>query len=128
MAKFGTFEELITGSPNELEQIACRLQAIILAMHPEAVEVVRLGDKAASYGVGPKKMSEAYCYIMPQKDRINLGFYRGATLPDPESLLEGTGKSLRHVKVRSLTDANRPALRALIAASLAERRAALGLA
>ena len=39
---------------------------------------------------------------------INLGFYQGAVLADPQRLLEGTGKGLRHAKIRSLAEANRP--------------------
>jgi len=53
---------------------------------------------------------------------INLGFYQGAVLADAKRLLEGTGKGLRHVKIRSLAEANRPAVRALVAAALARRR------
>jgi hypothetical protein len=83
---------------------------------------VRLGDHAATYGVGPKKMTDGYAYIMPMRGYINLGFYQGAWLSDPKRLLEGTGKGLRHVTIRSLSDANRAAVRALVAAALARRR------
>ena len=89
--------------------------------------VVRLGDRAATFGVGPKKMSEGYCYVMPLKERVNLGFYQGASLPDPQGLLEGTGKSLRHVKVHSMKIAKSTALKNLISTSYRERRDALGL-
>jgi hypothetical protein len=41
----------------------------------------------------------------------------GADLPDPEGLLEGGGKLLRHIKVRSLDDLQRPTIRALIEAA-----------
>lgn len=124
--KFGTFDELIAGLDPEIEGIARHLRTLILNVHPDAVEVVRLGDRAASYGVGPKKMSEAYAYIMPQEGYVNLGFYNGVSLADPEWLMEGTGKRLRHVKVRSKEEAGRPALRRLIEGALAERREALG--
>ena len=110
MAKFGTFDELLAGTPAELAVTARALKAQIVALRPDAVEVVRLGDRAASYGVGPKKMSEAYAYIMPQKRWVNLGFYHGVTLPDPDGLLEGTGKKLRHVKVRTVQMVAEPAL------------------
>jgi hypothetical protein len=40
-------------------------------------------------------------------------------------LLEGAGKALRHVKIRSANDADRPALRRLLKAALTERRKAL---
>ena len=104
-----------------------RCGLIIFELHPEAVEVVRLGDRATTLGVGPKKMSEGYCYIMPHKKWVNLGFYKGATLADPDNLLEGTGKALRHIKVRDMQLAESPAVRALITAALRERQTALGI-
>lgn len=77
------------------------------------------------YGIGPKKMSEHYAYTAPQTKHVNLGFYHGAALPDPAGVLEGTGKALPHVKVRSLAETDDEALRQLLQAALAERRTAL---
>jgi hypothetical protein len=71
-------------------------------------------------------MSELHVYVMPQAKYVNLGFWHGVGLPDPERLLQGTGTKMRHIKVRSVEDAKAPAVRALIAAALAERRTALG--
>ncbi len=118
--------QLSTKTAPAVAEIARRLRQIVLDDLPEAVEVVRLGDKAACYGLGPKKMSEAHVYIMPQAQYVNLGFYHGVGLPDPAGLLEGTGARLRHVKVRSLEDAEDAALRALVTAARNERRATLG--
>jgi hypothetical protein len=118
----GTFDELLASVEPDLAAIARRLRAIIRAVDVSTVETVRLGDNAATYGVGPKKMTDGYAYIMPMRGYINLGFYQGAVLADPERLLEGTGKGLRHVKIRSLAEANRPPVRALVAAALARRR------
>ena len=70
-------------------------------------------------------MSEGYSYIMPHNSWVNLGFYRGADLDDPAELLEGTGARMRHVKIRAITDAERPAVRALVEAALGERSEAL---
>jgi len=119
----GTFDQLLAGVEPGLAAIARRLRAIIRAVDRGAVETVRLGDHAATYGVGPRKMTDGYAYIMPMRGYVNLGFYQGAVLADPHKLLEGTGKGLRHVKVRSLAEANRPAVRALVAAALEKRRA-----
>lgn len=124
-AKFGTFDDLVARLDPEIEQIARSLRTLILRLDPEAVEVVRLGDNAASFGLGTKKMSEAYAYIMPKKGYVNLGFYNGAALADPAGLIEGTGKRLRHVKMYSSEDADRPELRRLIESAKAERRQAL---
>lgn len=124
-AKFGSFDDLLHISQPSQHAAMQRLREIILEVDPAACEVVRLGDRAATYGVGPKKMSEGYAYIMPCAAWVNLGFYKGTDLPDPEGLLEGTGSKLRHVKIHSPDAVESPALRALLAAALEERRRAL---
>lgn len=124
--KFGTFEDLLRIAEESQRATLTRLRETILSIHPEATEVVRLGDRAATYGLGPKKMSEGYVYLMPQSAWINLGFYQGAGLPDPDGLLEGTGKKLRHVKIRDAGEVDDQGIIALIRAALAERKQALG--
>ena len=128
-ARLGSFDDLMSelppGTAAAVEPIARKLREIILDDFPAAIEVVRLGDGAASYGVGPKKMSESHVYVMPQADYVNLGFWHGVGLPDPDGLLQGTGAKMRHTKVRSVEDAGTPAVRALVKAALAERRSAL---
>jgi hypothetical protein len=121
----GHFDRLLAGAEPQVGQIARQLRALVLAVHPDAVEVVRLGDRAASYGLGPKKLSEAYIYIIPHQRHVNLGFYRGTQLPDPDGLLEGTGQRMRHVKVQSTLAVESPVLRRLIIAARDERRRAL---
>lgn len=123
----GTFEEAIAQATPELQQIARQLRALIGEVHPDAVEVPWPVQQNTAYGVGPKKMTEHYAYIGPQSQWVNLGFMYGAALPDPTGLLEGTGKNLRHVKVRTLADIERPALRHLLVAAVAERKHALAL-
>lgn len=124
--KFGTFEELLEITEESQKETLIQLRRVIISIHPDTHEVVRLGDRAATYGFGPKKMSEGYVYILPHKSWVNLGFYKGAELPDPDGLLEGTGKKLRHIKIRSKSEADTPAIRALIETALAERKEALG--
>ena len=125
-ARFGTFEDLLEMTAEPLRPVAVALREAIMRLHPEVSEVVRLGERAATFGVGPKKMSEGYAYILPHSRWINLGFFRGASLPDHEGLLEGTGAAMRHVKIHSLEEARRPEVLTLLAAALAERRTALG--
>ena len=124
--KFGTFQDLMDITASDMQPIAQRLREIVIEIDPDTVEVVRLGDRAATYGVGLKKNSETYVYIMPHKNWVNLGFYQGVDLPDPAGLMEGTGKKLRHIKIRSLQAAGRPEVRTLIKEALAERQQALG--
>ena len=126
-AKFGSFDDLLSLTEEPLRPIVTALKEIILEVHRDACEIVRLGDRAATYGVGPRKMIDGYAYILPYAAWVNLGFYKGTDLPDPEALLEGTGARMRHVKIRSLDDARHPAVRTLVAAAYAERRDTLQL-
>ena len=127
-AKFGEFSDLIEMTPEPLRPIMEQLRKLLLSIDPEACVVVRLGDRAATFGVGPKKMSEGYCYILPYKEWVNLGFYKGADIPDPDHLLEGTGAKMRHIKIRTLEACNNPRLAEMIRDARSERLTALGRA
>ena len=110
----GSFEEVIAAAPPEIQTLARAARALLAEVMPGVTEVPWARQKIAGYGVGPKKMSQHFCYIAPFKKHLNLGFMYGARLPDPEKLLEGAGADLRHVKIRSAADLERPALRDLI--------------
>lgn len=123
-ARIGTFGELIADVGPEVRAIAVALRDLVREVHPDAVEVVRLGDRAATYGIGPRKMVDGYAYLMPQAGYVNLGFYQGARLPDPDGLLEGSGATMRHVKVRDLVQVRVPGVRDLLESAVTERREA----
>jgi hypothetical protein len=59
--------------------------------------------------------------IIAHKTWVNLQLADGADLPDPDGVVEGTGKRIRHVKVRSVEQATSPAVLAIIDAQLATR-------
>jgi len=58
----------------------------------------------------------------------NVGFFRGAELADPERLLEGTGKFMRHVKLRPGNEVNAKSLTKLIKAAYTDMKARLAAA
>jgi hypothetical protein len=60
------------------------------------------------------RMKDGICYIGVIKDHVNLGFLRGSELADPQRILEGTGKQMRHIKIRNMSDLQRPAIRAYL--------------
>jgi hypothetical protein len=124
---YGSFEQAIEESSQEVQTIARRLRELIIEAYPDVIEVPWPHQKTVGYGVGPKKMSEHFCYLAPQSDRVNLGFFHGANLTDPNSLLEGTGKKLRHVKVRSVDQAEQPNIRDLLENSIEERSKVIGI-
>ena len=56
----------------------------------------------------------AFAYVNVFKAHVNVGFFRGAEIADPEGLLEGTGRYMRHVKLRPNNEVSAPALMKLI--------------
>lgn len=115
---FGRRSKLVKGMANDL-------RARIIGLHPDVVEVPRNGDKAVAFGFGEKRNSEAYCYLMPQTGYINLGFFWGAMLEDPNGLLEGKGKKLRHIKIADENTARSAKIAHMIHLAHAERQAGL---
>jgi hypothetical protein len=110
-------EEMTAAFDPRVRDLAARTRALIFDVYPEVVEVPWPRQNVAGYGVGPKKMSEHFCYIALHNDHVNLGFNQGAELPDPEGLLEGPGKMLRHTKIAEPEDLEDPAVRRLLEAA-----------
>jgi hypothetical protein len=86
---------------------------------PDVRELVHDGCPVACVGDAP------FGYVNAFANHVNVGFFRGAALPDPAGLLEGTGKRLRHVKLRPGREPDPNALAELIAAAYADIRARL---
>ena len=68
----------------------------------------------------------AFGYVNAFKAHVNVGFYNGASLPDPAGLLVGDGKRMRHVKLRPGEGVDAEALNGLIAASYRDVQSRLG--
>jgi hypothetical protein len=115
------FNEILAASSPKVRDLATRALELIRNVMPNVVEVPWPTQGIAGYGVGPKKMSEHFCYISTHKDHIDLGFNYGSELPDPEGLLEGTGKLFRHIKINTPEDLDRPAVRLLLEAASKHR-------
>ena len=64
----------------------------------------------------------AFGYVNAFRAHVNVGFFFGAMLDDPAGLLEGTGKRMRHVKIRWAQQVNAVALSELIATAYRDIR------
>lgn len=117
ISKQGSFKDAVVGFDPDIQSMATALRELIAKTMPGVTEVPWVKQKIIGYGVGPKKMSEHFCYIAPFKKHVNLGFFYGADLDDPQSLLEGSGKLLRHIKVKTPSQINDPALITLVTAA-----------
>jgi len=125
--RLGTFEAVAGAAAPKLAAILSAVRALVADLHPDAMEFASVRERSVSWGYGQSKMTTGYAYVMPHAAHVNLGFFQGIHLPDPENLLEGTGKVLRHLKLKTAADVDRPAVRALLIAARDERRRALAI-
>lgn len=123
-ARLGTYAEVAALAGDQAATLGAVRQAVA-CLHPDATETASRRERSVWWGWGPRKMKDGYAYAMPHAAHVSLGFFHGTALPDPEALLDGTGKALRHVKIRAPEEARRPAILQLLGAARDERRHAL---
>jgi hypothetical protein len=92
----------------ELGDIARRWFEVMRACGDEVRELFHDGCPVACLGDVP------FGYVNVFASHVNVGFFQGAGLPDPAHLLQGTGKFMRHVKLRPGTATDAAALASLI--------------
>jgi len=105
--------------PGDLGEIARHWFAALRASGSDLRELLHDGHPTACVG------DAAFAYVDAFSAHLNLGFFRGAELPDPKGLLQGTGKLMRHVKLRPEQPVDAAALSALIRASYLDMRSRL---
>lgn len=93
---------------SELGAIAQRWFAVLRDCGDDVREILHDGHPTACVG------DAAFGYVNAFTAHVNVGFFRGAEIADPEGLLEGTGKFMRHVKLRPERDVDEAALTTLI--------------
>ena len=105
--------------PEDLSAIARQWFEVMRGCGSDIREVVHDDQPTACVG------DAAFAYVDAFTAHVNVGFFRGAELDDPAGLLEGTGKFMRHVKLRPGKPIDSVALEVLIAAAYADMRARL---
>ena len=114
-------DEFLEGYPPEMQTISRILRAMVWDAMPDAREVLFASHNHFAYASSESR-ADRIVYICPMQEYVRLGFMFGAHLGDPEQLLVGTGKQLRHVKVRTAEEANMPALRGLVEEAWADAK------
>jgi hypothetical protein len=115
-------ESFLAGYPAPIQAITRKLRGLIAQATPGAREVLDARQNHFGYSYSGR-YSERVMYLVPMAEYVRLGFFWGGYLPDPQGLLVGEGKRLRHIKVFSLAEAGRPALKALLIAAWADAKA-----
>jgi hypothetical protein len=99
-----------------LGAVAKRWFDVMRACGDDVRELLHDGHPTACVG------DAAFAYVNAFRAHVNVGFFRGAELPDPAGLLEGTGKFMRHVKLAQDRDVAAAALENLIRSAYADMK------
>jgi hypothetical protein len=91
-----------------LRPVVGGLRELVTRCVPDMRETVN------AWGVPTFEHTDPFSFYMIGKNHVTFGFHFGTSLSDPEGLLEGTGKNIRHVKLRSTTDLERKGLKELV--------------
>src|SRR3954462_13034628 len=86
-------ERWLREQPDELGSIARRWFEVMRSCGDDVRELLHDGHPTACVG------DVAFGYVNAFTAHVNVGFFRGVDIPDPNGLLEGTGKVMRHVKL-----------------------------
>ena len=90
----------IEKAPQPHKEILERLRALIAEAVPHAEEQFKWGQPVYA-------TTKGFAYLAFSKNHVNLGFFNFEKLTDPDTKLEGTGKQMRHVKIKKAADINR---------------------
>jgi predicted DNA-binding protein (MmcQ/YjbR family) len=116
-----SFAELLKGRPKSVQELARAIRTIVYEEVPDAQESFYGGRQAMALY---RTIAEV-CWIQPLSQRCNLYFVRGRELTDDRRLLEGTSKSIRHVKIRSIGQLEQLPVRAWLQETLVLNGAAV---
>ena|SRR5678815_4195578 len=101
----------LNSSPEELRSIARHWFELMRKCGDDVVELMHDGCPTACVGDAP------FGYVNTFTSHVNVGLFHGASLKDKAGLLQGTGKFMRHVKLRPGMEIDSEALEGLIRAA-----------
>jgi hypothetical protein len=107
------------GRPAELVMIARHWWQQMRGCGPDVLELFHDGCPVALVDDAP------FAYVAILKAHVNVGFFQGVSLRDPQGLLQGTGRFMRHVKLTPKSSPDAAALEALILAAYRDIKAKL---
>ena len=113
-------DALLAEYPKPVADLARRALDLLEEVIGDRAHVrVQQGWKAIQVGAGSRATDMRFAVLPIGASGVNLAFSHGTSLPDPRGLLEGTGKSIRHVLLGTASELESPAVRELIEAELA---------
>ena len=117
-ARPASWDALLEAQSPGVTAAARALDALIREELPGVVVEFDPGNRLLAFGRS-MKMRDLLFALIPHAGWVNLQLADGAVLPDPDGLIEGTGKRIRHVKARSAAAAADQKVRSLVRAQIA---------
>lgn len=112
MNSYESFESWYQDQPSDQIHIIDKLRSLVSDVSPNLVETSKWGNAAWL------KKDLPIIYIHTKADHMQFGFFAGANLPDPENLLQGNGKYVRHIRINSISDINKNKFSSLIQSAI----------
>lgn len=103
-----------------IQKIALAARKLILEEAPEASDFIYEVYTIADHFTFTERPSDAFVFTTTHANWVNLGFNFGSLLPDPNGLLRGEGKLIRHVRIARPVDLDAPGVRELVRAAIAQ--------
>ena len=104
-----------------IRALALAVRELMLSEAPSAIETIYDAYSAVALGYSFNgRLKDSFCHIAVYTGHVNLGFNRGAELPDPRSVLQGSGRQVRHVRLDPGCDLRQPWLRRYIRMAIAQ--------
>jgi hypothetical protein len=98
-----------------IQDLALMLRALVLEEMAPCYENIYDAYSAVAIGYGSSaRLQDGVFHIAVYSKHVNLGFNHGATLADPKGILEGNGKRIRHITIKTTEDLARPEIRAYV--------------
>jgi hypothetical protein len=108
-----------------VSDLTLALRGMVLEEAPAAIEaIVKSYAVAIGFSFTGKPLKDGFCHIVTYSSHVNLGFNRGALLPDPNRILVGKGKLIRHMTIRDHTELENPVVRRFLQAAIEQVSAA----
>ena len=115
--KFATWDENLASHAPAVQAAVRAVEAVIREALPDVVVRYDAGNGLLAFGRS-MGMRDLLFALIPHAGWVNLQLADGALLPNPDGLIEGTGKRIRHIKVRSQEQATSTPVRAAIRAQI----------
>ena len=112
-----TFKELVAPYPPDVQALAKATRTFMLELLPKVKETIDSTGPYIQYSYAPGYKG-VVSYITVNQKGVKLGVARGTSLPDPNGLLQGTGKGNRHVVIDTPSDLRTPGLRQIVRAAV----------